>query len=229
VFTIIYGRREYAKKHLGQTGHPNASQLDLENFYPAMMHQATRATETIAGRIGQVADALQQNRKRWFLEVKFARKVCLNSYDVTFDENGVLVFFEKVEELLNNSCFSPLVTEILVCFCNGLKKIFHWILNTPKELTRQEYECQARVLLGFQFILIFGSETVTATVKELVAYTGFYIKKALKDATLSGLPLSLHNFNDSIMTETRHKDAKQGNYIYSGGRTGETGKIDYQR
>ena len=85
-------------------------------------------------------------------------------------------------------------------------------------------ECQVRVLLGFQFILIFGSETVTAT----VAYTGFYIEKALKDATLSGLPLSLHNFNDSCM-ETRHKDAKQGNYIYSGGRTGETGKIDYQR
>ena len=110
MFTIIYGRREYAKKHLGQNGHPNASQLDLENFYPAMMHQATRATETIARRIGQVADALKQNRKQWFLEVqKVSRKVCLSSYDVTFDENGVLAFFEKAEELLNNSCFSPLV------------------------------------------------------------------------------------------------------------------------
>ena len=229
MFTIIYGRREYAKKHLGHTGHHNASQLDLENFYPAMMHQATRATETIARRIGQVADALKQNKKQWFLEVqKVARKVCLNSYDVTFDENGVLAFYEKAEKLLNNSGFSPLVTEIFVCFCNGLKKIFQWILNTPKELTREEYECQARVLLGFQFILIFGSETVTATVKELVAYTGFYVEKALKDAALSGLPLSLHNFNDSIM-ETRHKDAKQGNYIYSGGRTGATGKIEYQR
>ena len=229
MFTIIYGRREYAKKHLGHTGHPNASQLDLENFYPAMMHQATRATETIARRIGQVADALKQNKKQWFLEVqKVARKVCLNSYDVTFDENGVLAFYEKAEKLLNNSGFSPLVTEIFVCFCNGLKKIFQWILNTPKELTKEEYEWQARVLLGFQFILIFGSETVTATVKELVAYTGFYVEKALKDAALSGLPLSLHNFNDSIM-ETRHKDAKQGNYIYSGGRTGATGKIEYQR
>ena len=229
MFTIIYGRREYAKKHLVHTGHPNASQLDLENFYPAMMHQATRATETIARRIGQVADALKQNKKQWFLEVqKVARKVCLNSYDVTFDENGVLAFYEKAEKLLNNSGFSPLVTEIFVCFCNGLKKIFQWILNTPKELTREEYECQARVLLGFQFILIFGSETVTATIKELVAYTGFYVEKALKDAALSGLPLSLHNFNDSIM-ETRHKDAKQGNYIYSGGRTGATGKIEYQR
>ena len=229
MFTIISGRREYAKKHIGQTGHPNASQLDLENFYPAMMHQATRATETIARRIGQVADALKQNKKQWFLEVqKVARKVCLNSYDVTFDENGVLAFYEKAEELLNNSGFSPPVIDLLVCFCNGLKKIFQWILNTPKELTRQEYECQVRVLLGFQFVLIFGSGTVTATVKELVAYTGFYVEKALKDATLSGLALSLHNFNDSIM-ETRHKDVKQGNYVYSDGRTGETGKTDYKK
>ena len=93
---------------------------------------------------------------------------------------------------------------------------------------RQEYEYQARVLLGFQFILIFGSQTVTATVKELVAYTGFYVEKALKDAALSGLPLTLRNFNDSIM-ETKHKEAKQGNYIYSGGRVGETGKIEYQK
>lgn len=29
--------------------------------------------------------------------------------------------------------------------------------------------------------------------------------------------------------ETKHKEAEQGNYIYSGGRAGETGKIDYQR
>lgn len=54
MLNILYGRREYAKKHLGHTGHPNASQLDLANFYPAMMHQATRATETIVRRIGQV-------------------------------------------------------------------------------------------------------------------------------------------------------------------------------
>ena len=99
MFTIIYGRREYAKKHLGQAVHPNAS-LDLENFYPAMMHKATRATETIARRNGRVADALkQQNEKQWFLEVqKVARKVCLNSYYIIFDEHGVLAFYEKVEK-----------------------------------------------------------------------------------------------------------------------------------
>jgi len=103
-----------------------------------MMHQATRATETIVRRIGQVAHALKQSKKQWFLELqKVARKVCLSSYDVTFDENGVLAFYEKVEELLNNSVFSPLFSEILLCFCTGLKKKkFQWILNTPKELTR---------------------------------------------------------------------------------------------
>jgi len=108
------------------------------------------------------------------------------------------------------------------------KKIFQWILNTPKELTREEYECHVRVLLGFQFVFIFGSETVTATVKKLVAYTGFYIEKAVRDDILVGLPLNLHNFNDSIM-EIKHKKAKQSNVIYSGGRTGETGWSDYQK
>ena len=51
-FYIIHGGREYTKK-----------QLDLANFYPAMMHQAARATKTIVRRIGQVADALIQNKK----------------------------------------------------------------------------------------------------------------------------------------------------------------------
>ena len=106
---------------------------------------------------------------------------------MTFDENGVLAFYEKAEELLNNSGSSPSVIKTLASFCNKLKKIFWWILNTPKELTTQEYECQVRVLLGFQFVLLFGSETVTSTVKELVTYTGFYVEKALKDTTLSGL------------------------------------------
>jgi len=73
---------------------------------------------------------------------KFLEKVYLSSYDVTFDENGVLAFYEKAGELLNNSGFSPLISEILVCFCTGLKKIFQWILNTPKELTRQKYKAK---------------------------------------------------------------------------------------
>lgn len=125
MFNILYRRREYAKKHLGHTGHPNASQLDLANFYPAMMHQAPRATETIVRKIGQVANALKQNKKQWFLGVqKFVGEVCLSSYDATFDENGVLAFYEEAEELLNNSGFSPLVSEILVCFCTGLPNGF---------------------------------------------------------------------------------------------------------
>lgn len=47
-------------------------------------------------------------KKKWFLEVqKVARKVFLNSCNVTFDENGVLAFYEKAEKLFNNSGFSP--------------------------------------------------------------------------------------------------------------------------
>lgn len=108
MFTIIYGRREYAKKHLNHTGHAKASQLDMENFNRAMMHQATRATETVVQRIGQVGDVLKQNKKQWFLEAqRVASKVCSKSCDVTFDEDGVLVFYEKAEELFINPDFSP--------------------------------------------------------------------------------------------------------------------------
>lgn len=72
-----------------------------------MMHQAPRATETISQRIGQVADALKQSKKQWFSELqKVARKLCFTSYDVTFEESGVLAFYEKAEELLTNSGYS---------------------------------------------------------------------------------------------------------------------------
>lgn len=81
-------------------------------------------------------------------------------------------------------------------------------------LTKQGNEYQASVLLELQFIVIFRSETVTATVKELVAYTGFYVRKAVKDA-FSGLPSRLRNFNDSI-TEIRHKDARAITFIVVG-------------
>jgi len=65
----------------------------------------------------------RNKKKQWFLQLqKVAPKVCLNSYDVTFDENGVLAFYEKAEELLSNFGFSSLVTQLLACFCGALKK-----------------------------------------------------------------------------------------------------------
>lgn len=150
------------------------------------------------------------------------------NWDVKFDQAGVLAFYKQAPELLANAGFKGITLDVLSDFCSNLHQLFYTVLYTSPVDTPSAYEVNARVLLGFNFVLIFGTKSVTATIKHLVSYMGFYIKKALKDAELVGVPLSLNNFNDGIM-ETKHKEGKQGNYIYSGGKTGETGKVEYQK
>ena len=82
-------------------------------------------------------------------------------------------------------------------------------------------------MFGFPFVLIFGTKLVTASVKQLVIYEGYYIDKALDDCKLAGKGLSRRNITDDIL-ETKHKDAKQGNFRFSGGKAGPIGKIEYQ-
>jgi hypothetical protein len=136
----------------------------------------------------------------------------MQSYLVTFDEESVLSFHNKCSELLQNAGFNGVVYTVLVEFRTGVGKIMQYILQPTPTLTRKVYDCDARVLLGFQFVLIFGSKTVTATIKQIVAYTGFYIDKALSDASQVGLPITLRNFYDGVM-ETKHKESKQGNLV----------------
>ena len=40
--------------------------------------------------------------------------------------------------------------------------------------------------------------------------------------------LTLRNFTDSIM-ETKHKESKKGNFLFSGGKSGPIGKVEYQK
>ena len=42
-----------------------------------------------------------------------------------------------------------------------------------------------------------------------------------------GKPLTLRNFTDSIM-ETKHR-VKKGNFLFSGGKSGPIGKVEYQK
>lgn len=223
----INNRREFAKLHYGYKGRKNATEIDLKDFYPGTMHKCLRATETIARRIGVIAESIGAKNK-WFKEVqKVARKVT-ETWDVKFDQVGVLAFYKQAPELLANAGFRGIKLDVLSDFCSNLHSLFHTVLYTPLTTTRSTYDVNARTLLGFNFILIFGTLSVTATIKHLVAYMGFYIDKALHDGKLVGLPLSLRNFSDGLM-ETKHKEGKQGNYIYSGGKTGESGKVEYQK
>ena len=113
-------------------------------------------------------------------------------------------------------------------FFAGLEKVFEWLLNTPCSLTDCEFDLYARCLLGFQYTQIFGADSVTPSIKQIVSYMGYYIDKAKSDGELVGLPLSLKNFSDLIM-KTGHKETKGGPVWCSGRRNGKVDQIEYQK
>ena len=41
--------------------------------------------------------------------------------------------------------------------------------------------------------------------------------------------LSRKNITDDIILETKHKDTKQGNFLFSGGKAGAIFKLEYQK
>ena len=105
--------------------------------------------------------------------------------------------------------------EILCTFCKCLDRVY--LPHTPHDLAGDEYEVQARIHLGFQAVQIFGTANVTATLKQIASYVGYYVDKALSDAQIIGSPITLGNFKDGIM-ETAHKQNKQNSLLFSGGK-----------
>ena len=95
-------------------------------------------------------------------------------------------------------------------------------------MTGDEYEVKACVHLGFQVVQIFGTVNITASIKQIVSYVPYYVDKALTDASVIGLPITLANFNDALM-ETAHKLNKSQSLLFSGGRTGPISKNAYQK
>ena len=67
--------------------------------------------------------------------------------------------------------------------------------------------------LGFQAVQIFGTANITASIKQIVSYVPFYVDKALADASLIGLPITLANFEDALM-ETAHKLNKSQSLLF---------------
>ena len=90
-----------------------------------------------------------------------------------------------------------------------------------------QYEVKMRCAVGCGVAFIFGKSLVTPAMRQLMVYSGHYIDQTKKDAELTGLPCSLVHFSDSL-TEGAHKRAKQGKFIFSGGKSGKTGKRKYQ-
>ena len=126
-----------------------------------------------------------------------------------FSEDEAVSFAQNFTTFLQNAHFSGVTFQVLSTFGKGLENLYQWLLRTPVGLTGAEFDIHARALLGFQFVHIFGDNSVTATVKQVAVYTGYYVEQARQDGALSGLPISLKHFSDGLM-EPAHKTTKQG-------------------
>ena len=164
--------------------------------------------------------AIYGSNKTWLEALrKVAKFVRQDGHKVTFDEIGVCQMSEKFPQLLRGAGCEGITLEILSCCANGLGNVYKNLLQPDQDLTREEYEVAARILLGFQFIIIFGTLMVTPSIKQIVVYVSYYLQKAKEDGELVGLPLTLRNFSDGLM-ESIHKRAKSGNMLFSGGKKG---------
>ena len=157
-----------------------------------------------------------------------AKSVHLDEKLIKFDEVGVKAFAAQMPNILRQAGFKGIVLEILASFCSGLDAVYQNLLQTPHQLTGDDYEVKARVHLGFQAVQIFGTVNITASIKQIVSYVPYYVDKALTDASVIGLPITLANFNDALM-ETAHKLNKSQSLLFSGGRTGPISKNAYQK
>ena len=187
-----HNRRQFAKEHFGNTGRSNITGTELEYFYPPAMHRALRSAETIGRRIAVIAHKKYNTKETWYKEMS---KVAKKSSDqkLAFSEDGVVAFVEHFKEFLVSSSFEGLTGTVLQTFGQGLQELYQWLLRTPVGLTGMEFDVNARALLGFQYILIFGTNHVTATIKRRVFLSTLCVKpENAVDIVLAAL--AMHNF-----------------------------------
>ena len=129
--------------------------------------------------------------------------------------------------ILEEAGFRGSVLQILPTYCTGIGSVVTDLLQTPSDLTRDQFECNARLRLGFPTVAIFGTLSITPSMKQVVTYVPFYIERAKLHGQQVGLDLTLRHFSDGLM-ETVHKRPKEGNYLFSGGRQACINTADYQ-
>lgn len=159
---------------------------------------------------------------------KLVRAINNDDKTIKFDEIGIKAFSQLMPQILEECGFSGVCLDVLKEFTSGLSRVYPALIDTPLSLSGEEFDRAARIYLGFQYITIFGTKAVTPSIKQIVVYTSFYVEKAKQDGDLLGVPLKLSNFSDGLM-ESAHKYAKQGTFLYSGGRHGATSSLEYQR
>lgn len=87
--------------------------------------------------------------------------------NVKFDEIGALSFGLKIPETLSTAGFQNFTLDVLATFCSGLTEVFENLLRPNPTLTGKDFEILARILLGFQAVVIFGVKAITPSIKQV--------------------------------------------------------------
>ena len=87
--------------------------------------------------------------------------------NVKFDEIGALSFGLKIPETLSTAGFRNFTLDVLATFCSGLTEVFENLLRPNPTLTGKDFEILARILLGFQAVVIFGVKAITPSIKQV--------------------------------------------------------------
>ena len=111
-----------------------------------------------------VSIGVSGSQEKWVDSLKrVARFVKVESGHLTvkFDEIGVLSFGSKIPSVLATAGFQSFSLDVLMTFFSGLTDMFQNLLRPQPTLTGKEYEIFARILLGFQAVVIFGVKAIT--------------------------------------------------------------------
>ena len=220
-------RNDFDKSNFGLTGHINPPGLDTELIYPPMMHRALNCLGSICLRVDMISKSLLK-KDGWLDKIKpFTKKIDTKSKQIKFDEIGLKAFFQKHKNIIESSKFTGLTLEILTTFFASLEDIMPKLPKIPQGWTRPYFDIKTRGTLGCGIVFLFGRSLVTPAMRQLIVYSGHYVEQAKNDSELVGLSCELGNFSDSLM-EGAHKKAKQGKYLSSGGKSGKTGKQEYE-
>ena len=139
-----------------------------------------------------------------------------------------MTFFKKGDELLQDIGLDEITYSILSQYLTNIGAFVDELIDAnPIRFTRHDFEIQSRIM-GFPSVVIFRTKMITASMKQLVVYEGYNVGKALEDCKYAGKGLSRKNITDDIL-ETKHKDVKQGNFLFSGGKAGAIGKLDTRK
>ena len=118
-----------------------------------------------------------------------------------------MTFFKKGDELLQDIGLDEITYCPLSQYLTDTGVFVDELIDAdPIRFTRDYFEIQFRIMV----------------------YEGYYFGKALENCKYAEKGLSNRNITDGIL-ETKHKDAKQGNFLFSGGKASAIGKLECQK